>query len=269
MNSSRLYKLKWSFRFFAIKVKNLIRYQKSDWVMGRVACLGQDVFKILSLDFPIVNIQKGRVDYLCDVIKKPNLKTKSNHVISSIERNDIKDLILQQEIFYNLKKSPIALYMDSFSELTDQRFLNKKQKWSFCANYSDILHTKSFEREFEPLGLLNVDDLVQHYRNFFSLFRMIYGSVPIIFIHFPVKLDRREKFKVRFKKINEAIDILQNEFQPFYSFKVDEEIVDWPDGELPNNETFPYHYNDTTYQNFADQIRASMALKKVGNHNLQ
>ena len=250
--------LKWHLSPTFLAFRRRLKNSKEDWIMGRIACMGQDVLKLLNIGVPVINVQKGRIDYLCMIIQKTKNIARTGQVVSFIEREDIKGLILQQELRYgNLKKPPIALCMDSFSELTDQLFFHRKQKWSFCANFSDITHTVEFKKTFEAIGLLSVDILLEQYRNFFNLFRQRYPSAPIIFMHFPVNLDKREKFHLRYKKIKEAIDKLETEFEPFYSFAADEEIVDWPEELIPGLEKFPYHYNEDTYQDLADQIKAS------------
>jgi len=258
MQNKCLKNLRWFIRPLLSSFHRRFRYHNEDWIMGRVACMGRDVLKLLNIDVPVLNVQKGRVDYLNNIADNPKRKSRTAQVASFIERDDIKGLISQQEILYgNLKKTPIALYMDSFSELTDQLFYHRKQNWYFCANYSDINHTPEFEEKYETKGLLPVNALLEEYRLFFNSFRKKYNSVPILFLHFPVKLDKREKFHFRYQRIIEAIDILKDEFQPFYSFTVDEEIVDWPEELIPELENFPYHYNKATYQNLADQIETS------------
>jgi len=199
----------------------------------------------------------GSTSYLNNINNHRKFRTNTAKVVSFIERDDIRGLILQQEAgFGKSMRPPIALYMDSFSELTDQSFNHRKQNWYFCANYSDVIHSKEFERKFESLGLISVENLQEQYRLFFNLFRQHNESVPIIFMHFPVKLDKRAKFHLRYQRIKEAIDKLKTEFQPFYSFTVDEEIIDWPEELIPGLDNFPYHYNKATYQDLADQIKA-------------
>lgn len=264
MKNTKYNNIKWMIRPMLYALRNRIKNQKSDWIMGRVACMGQDVLKLLAIEVPMINVQKGRVDYLNDISEHPKYKIKISQVVSAIERNDIKGLMLQQQILYGFnKKPPIALYMDSFSELTDQRFYHKTQKWSFCANYSDIKHTPKFERMFESQGLIPLHDLLECYRKFFIEFRQIYGPVPIIFMHFPIKLDTRVKFHERFSAILKAVEQIKLEFSHFYSFTVDSNIVDWPEEKLPGLENFPYHYNIPTYQYLVDQIRSSGVLRTI------
>jgi|LakMenEpi03Aug12_release.lakeMendotaPanAssembly.Ray.scaffolds.fasta_scaffold220332_2 hypothetical protein len=252
--------IKWIIRPKVFVIRRIFKISKEEWIMGRIACMGQDVLKLLNIGVPILNVQKGRIDLISQ--KSKNI-VRTAQIVPFIYRDDIKDLILQQELLYgNMMKPPIALYMDSFSDLTDQLFLHRKKRWSFCANFSDINHTMEFKKKFEVIGLLSMDSLIEHYRFFFNLFRQRYPSVPIIFMHFPVKLDKREKFNFRYKKIKEAIDILEKEFQQFYSFTVDEEIVNWPEELIPGLEKFPYHYNKETYQNLANQIKESGVFAK-------
>jgi len=237
------------------------RSRTNDWVIGRVACMGQDVFKLLNVDLLMLNVQKGRVDFLIETTVNPKYRPITNKVVSFIERNDIKSLIAQQASWKWLStRKPKALYMDSYSELTDQMFVHKIQKWSFCANYSDITHSEKFKNQFESRGLIPVEDLLGYYRRFFTIFRNQYGNIPIIFLHFPVKLDKREKFHDRYQFILKAIDQVSLEFQPFYSFVADDSIVDWPEERIPGLENFPYHYNSQTYIDLAEQIKSKGLL---------
>ena len=249
-----LTKIKLIIRITLTKIRNIILVKKGNWIMGRVACLGQDVYKLTNSSIPLINYQKARVDYINDISNDSNSKVKTIKVNQFIKRKDIRNLILQQEIFDFFQKPPKALYMDSYSELTDQRFEEKIKKWAFNANFSDINHNKDFNGKFKSLGLLSESDLLDSYNSFFKTFRRKYGSVPIIFIHFPVKLDVREKFKLRYIEIKNAIDILKNEFQPFYSLEVDEYVVDWPEEYSSENEKFPYHYNKKTYEYLSNEI---------------
>jgi len=264
MKSKFFLTLKLAFPSLVVRIQRKLITHKRGWIMGRMACMGKDVLKLLNINAPLVNVQKGRVDYLNSIFKDPKLKTRAKRVCPHIKRNDIKELIIQQKILWEgSSKAPLAFFMDSFSELTDQRFYHKKQGWSFSANYSDIEHSANFMNTFESKGLLSVDDLIDSYRVFFDSIRQMYGQIPIIFMHFPVKLDERKKFKSRYKRIKEAIDQVKMEFQPFYSFEVNEEIVDWPKESSPELKSFPYHYNRETYQNLAKQIVKSDALSNV------
>ena len=263
MKNDLIKKIKWRILLILHSIKRKLFDRKKNWIMGRVACMGQDVLKLIEVEASIINVQKGRIDYLNKVSKSSKPKTRISQVVSNIERSDIRSLVLQQQLLSGIKKkAPIALYMDSFSELTDQEFCHQKEKWSFYANYSDINHTPEFKKIFKSKGLLDVDSLFEEYYKFFSSFRKKHGSVPILFLHFPVKLDNREKFKTRYSKIKEAIDKAKIEFQPFYSFEVDENIVDWPEVRIPGIEGFPYHYNKATYENFSEQIQLSRIFKE-------
>jgi len=248
--------------FYFIKTRFLNR--NKDWIMGRIACMGQDVFKQLNIDVKVLNIQKGRVDYLNSFSENSKFRARAHKVYYYIKSNDIKSLIFQQQFGYGIKKKPpLMLYMDSFSELTDKRFFYVNKKWSFCANYSDINHSLEFKRKFKSEGFLHEDNLFEQYHQFFSFFRNVYSNVPVIFLHFPVKLDNREKFKIRYLKIKEAIDKIKDEFRPFYSLEVDESIVDWPEDSPPELKDFPYHYNKETYQNLANQIRSAGVIELI------
>ena len=95
--------------FYFIKMRLLNRNR--DWIMGRIACMGKDVFKILNIDITVLNVQKGRVDYINSFSENSKFRTRSCKVYSHIKRNDIKSLIYQQQLVYGTKrKPPLMLY---------------------------------------------------------------------------------------------------------------------------------------------------------------
>jgi len=222
---------------------------------GRYACLGFDVLNLLGSLPPAFNVQKGRVDYLLDIIANPDNHARTIKVDPFMARMDIVPLIAQEEHFLSMPKHPPSfVYMDSYSELTDQLFIHKNKQWKFCCNYTDLNHSAQFSQLFDKSGLLPLEELEGYYRCFFKYIRETYGNVPIIFLHFPVKLDRREKFKTRHRNILSIVNTLAKAFQPFYSITVADDIVDWPEERPAGLENFPYHYNAITYKTLAAAV---------------
>jgi hypothetical protein len=226
--------------------------------------MGWDVLKLLKADLPVMNVQKGRADYLLDVTENAQIKTRTTRVMPFMERLDVVGLIAEQESWdWFSNRPPLVLFMDSFSELTDQLFIHRQNKWRFCCNYSDLQHSPELESQFETVGLLPVADLLMVYRRFFGMVRQCWGNIPIIFMHFPTILDKREKFQLRYEHILESVTQVAQEFQPFYSLAVDNSIVDWPLVKIPGLEDFPYHYNQRTYQTLAEKVRATGVFEKL------
>ena len=233
-------------------------------MLGRVACMGHDVFAQLNSPWPLFNLQKGRVDYLLDVLVDPRLRARPNKVARFLKRRDVLPFIAQEANLTWLKfPPPLALYMDSYSELTDQLFIHRRNNWRFCCNYSDLHHTPQFETQFITEGLMPLESMLLQYRRFFSMVRQRWQNVPIVFLHFPVKLDKRKKFQLRYKCILDSITQIEKEFQPFYSMMVDEAVVDWPEVRIPDLEDFPYHYNRATYIAFAGKVRNTGTFDSV------
>ena len=218
------------------------RRTRKPWILGRVACLGLDTYQLLNNRLPLYNIQKGRVDYLYMINTiKPAATTAADRVMKYIIRDDIKALILQQAFAdFSFATAPQMLYMDSYSELTDQLFVSKNSPASFCCNYTDL--SNEFTNEYTALGLLPENEFIEHYRVFFSFIRQKYGSIDIIFIHFPCKLETRETFVKRHHLIKEAINIVHTLFPPFYIHEVPDNIVAHAAGD-----DFPYHFSANTY----------------------
>jgi hypothetical protein len=256
-NLAFIYKKCWLYR---------LKYEKNKWVFSRVACLGKDVIKILKIDFPIFNLQKGRSDYIVNSLNHKNITPKVNIVSKYMLRKDIIPMLFQQKLIRNVFKlhEPEFIFIDSFSELTDQQFIHKIYKWMFNINYTDIniKHPKIWS-QFKCNGLLPDSEIEENYKKFFNKLRRHFGDIPIIFIHYPSKLDQREKFIKRSEVIKKSISKLKPSFEPFYDIYADNAVVDFCE-----DDKFPYHYSDKTYKNIASKIMALDIFKDSGNGNV-
>ena len=241
-----------------VSARRQVTMMRSPWVMGRIACLGSDVHRLIDARLPLVNTQKGRIDTLLGYRFNPQLRPNTARAASHFLRKDVIPFIAQQEAFaWPSANPPVALFMDSFSELTDQLFTERQMRRSLCANYSDVEHSEAFNRYYECPGLLNLEDIEEYYRDFYAAIRADFGRIPIIYLHFPIDLEKREKFRARHSAIVKAINAMTTEFAPFYSIEVDPGLPRWPDTRAPGNlEAFPYHYHSSTYANLAAKVRA-------------
>ena len=235
-----------------LKNKVLRQLWPFDWVLGRHACLGFDVLRALGCDLQNFNFQKGRVDTYLNSDINQYRKINLGYVKGILARRDILDLIAQQKYLHCLPKHPPKfILLDSFTELTDQLFRNKKVGWKFCCNSEDLLHTKVLKSEFTAEGLLNKELIQNYYEQLINFFENKYPNVPIIFLHIPKKLESREYYIERNNIIRGAIKNLSLKNKKLFPIAINEKIVDWkmnPDG---NPDYFPYHYNDETYIEYA------------------
>ena len=220
-------------------------------VLGRAACLGKDVFALrYSKDKRalLINQQKTREDLLCEWIDGRE-RPKSKQIRSHLSRTDIYPLIKEQEYLPWLKwKGCDFILMDSFSELTDQKFSHKQEGWSFCCHYSDIKHTPEFDALFENHGLLPIDDLENAYLKFFDLLNSLHPEKHIVFLHFPTSLDERKMYKERGAEILRVMKKIEEKNSYITNIFIDDNTVDWHE-----EDKFPYHYSKSTNATFLEQ----------------
>ena len=242
-----------------IKTRFIWRYWRGDWVLGRHACLGQDVYRLSGIKLPVFNIQKGRIDYLMDVLSDKKKKIKASIFNQHISRLDVAPLMRQLENFDRLPRTPpVFIYMDSFSELVDQLFVSRKEGWGASCVYSDINHTEKFEKNYLYGGLLNLENSIILYRIFFDKLISIYGQVPIIFLHFPSNLETRDLYITRAANIKNSIDMLALEYKNLISISIHPGDVERPENPPAGMESFPYHFNSRVYINFCDKFLKSL-----------
>jgi hypothetical protein len=230
------------------------KFQKTK-LLGRVACLGSEVISKLDLQKGLVNHQKSRVDFLLEVSKNPNIKPTAKDIYPFLKKKYIFGTIEQQESDFFLFKKPDYIFMDSFSELTDQLFVDKINGKHFLANYSDINHDENFNNRFYSKGLVEISDLSIIFDDFFNKVSVIYPDTIVIFIHFPTIFDKRKKFQERGNNIIKIINELSKKYHFLNSISLDDEFVFKSEDESDELKDFPYHYGKATYEKFAEIIK--------------
>jgi len=229
-------------------------FKRNDYILARSACLGLDIIALKFPDGKLVNQQKVRADLFLSWIDgdtRPNAEVVKQFML----REDVFPFIEQQSKlpWLTAKKSNEFIVIDSFSELTDQKFVSKSEGWSFCCHYSDLEHSGTFTNEFECHGLLNADDFELTYDRFFQFIFDTYPEKKVIFINFPTTLDNRKLYKERGEKIKAVIDKLSAKYNNVISIGLDDKQV------LPHeNDDFPYHFGKPTYLLFVAEINKAL-----------
>lgn len=215
-------------------------------IVCRTACMTNDALKLLGIR-PTLNIQKGRIDFLN---KKREISTYRPKIksILFIDRNDIIPLILFQRTNFtqDISKAKFII-MDSYSELTDQLFIDKTDpKNVFLANYSDV--KKKYRDNLHCKGLINPTKLTEEYRKFFTYIRRINPSIEIVFCFFPIELEKREVFINQNSYIKKALQEIENEFT-IKTIHIPKQKVS------PHQfDELPYHYGNLVYEYLAAQL---------------
>lgn len=211
-----------------------------DVVFGRSACVGQDVLRLRQSktgeNIRFINLQKGRLDLFFDWLDgstAPNPELIKPYII----RPDVFGLIRQQRSIKWLKYSnPKYLFIDLYSELTDQKFTHRKEGWSFACHYSDINHSGDFDQAFTSDGLMPKEDFEFFYDKLFTWFNINYPVRPIIAVHYSARYDERSEFKERVACQNQALRELAPKYPNLINLELTEEDF----------LVFPYHYSDKT-----------------------
>lgn len=220
-------------------------------VIGRTACLGQAVFDLrhkASRRPILVNQQKARVDSLLEMLDG-HPPIRSRRLRNIFVRNDVFKLIRQQEKFpYAHWKDCDYILWDSFSELTDQKFVHKKGGWAFYSHYSDVRHSPEFDEQFSCEGLIPLESIEPAYRRFFAYLGQKFPQKKIVYIHFSAKLDSRVSFKSRETEIRAILKRLEPEFPQLLNIYIDDSAV-----ERHEDDAFPYHYGQRTNKAYLDR----------------
>jgi hypothetical protein len=252
-------RLRWAAYVRARSVVWPLRYRAPAPILGRHACLGADVLAVMRPDRTVINIQKGRVDYMLDCWDNPAMRARTREAVAHVAREEIVPCVVQEELLYDWcsPQRPLALYMDSMAELADQRFAHKTNGWSFLCVYGDTTRSKELTHTFESQGLLPLESLETLLGKFFGEVRRRFGEIPIFYLHFPTALETRLKYIERATSIRTVVDKLSAVLSRLHSVSVDESIVKFAEDAPHNMQEFPYHYNRATYVEFARKLSAT------------
>jgi hypothetical protein len=160
-------------------------------------------------------------------------------------------------IYYRQKLPPNFIVMDDFSELTDSSIRLTKSGFRFFANVSDLRSEVKNSKDIRIDGLFDISELEQSYFKLFNEFQRLWGSLPIVFIHFPTKLDSRILYATRSLAIKNAISKLALEFKNLNQIIIPDEKVEF--SESLDGHSFPYHYSNQLYPYVANQVAQALA----------
>lgn len=238
----------------AEKLRHLVNariFRNKQKVLGRVACLGSDLFVLRfkrKYGCHLINQQKVRVDLYLEWLAseaRPKPALVQNHMM----RADVYPLIVNQAMLPWLGERDFKfLLMDSFAELTDQKFTHRDEGWSFCCHYSDLEHTADFDKDFVNHGLLPIEEIETSYTRFFEWFEKEHPGKAVVFVHFPTALDQRALYKDRGAEIFRVMTKLQSTKQFIHNLSVDDKSVGWRE-----SDRFPYHFSKATNLAFVEQ----------------
>ncbi len=238
--------LNFYYRFLCITLTN------KKFILARCCCLGNSLFERTlpknSDRLRILNLQEIRVDVF------PPDKIINHQTIRKFNGNYYIFNLLQQLCFFSWGRVTDIdfLLMDSFSELTTKKFINKKDKWFFVAHNSSVNQDADFKENFDNGGMMEIDRFEYEYRKFFDWFESKYPNKPVYFFHFPTTLDSRQIYKIRAQKIRDVVDALAAEKKYLHSISVEDSFVDWSESDFEHKE--PYHFFSKTYEEFVNKL---------------
>lgn len=227
------------------------KFLKQNYIVSRAACLVNDSFNMLSNRNHRINFQKSRADVLNINFSK---RIKPKIIDVRYVQDFLYSVYLEQyfDFWKNIPKTDFFI-MDSYSELTDQLFVNYKSENLFCSNYSDV--DKKALDHYNCKGLLEKNDIEKEYSKLFKNLRLLNKDLKIIYVFFPIINETRANFINQNAAIINAINNLMNEHKLI--------VIKIPNDILKKNKIgeFPYHYNKEVYDFLSKKLNYLLKAK--------
>lgn len=223
------------------------------WIWGRLACLGKETLAHLGLEASVVNHQKARADYVVDAYLDPGSRVRPGELAPELfVRKDVLDLQSELADLGFAGEPPLAIFLDSFSELTDQRFYHREHGWSFCSHYSDV--DGNDLKEFVSTGLLPMELIPGSIFSMIRVLRSFWPESPIFYIHFPTDLDARPQYRERAETIRGALERIRTRVDGVFSIEAHPLLVAADPDAPPELVGFPYHFHRDVSLDLAAKI---------------
>lgn len=240
------------------------------WVFNRTACLGSDVLKLSLPEIKSArrfHLQKVRIDVLAKHIRLPFFR-KRNLVPLSVRRVMVREdgwghVDQQNSHLMRHQHPPIFCLIDSYSELTDQRFVHTLSGSYFHANYADVSKEALADGSVRSEGLLDLDDAIRHFENLISTIENLWGPVPIFLLTYPKDLESRQRFLVRGEQLDSIFEVLAHTYQNVNLIAGPAEAVEADENEIAQGQVFPYHYDKRVKEELARNLLEACRLAGV------
>ena len=173
----------------------------------------------------------------------------------SMHRKDVWGLVDQQNTRLGRKVSaPQFILIDSYSELTDQKFSPINGGYQFYANFTDVKPSNFLHQKLRSEGLIDLDGVLCHYNHFLRTVLERWGRIPVFLMEYPTDLETRAKFIDR-AMIIRAIYLELEQSWPDVKFLQSSGAAVGPNArEEHQGQVFPYHYREDYYEEMAESL---------------
>lgn len=239
-------------------------YRTERWVLSRTACLGNDSLELVQpikqLKIPRSNLQKNRVDHLNFQLKGGIAKTaRSEEIVGEA----IFKMVQKQGRIPNFKYArPLFILIDTFSELTDQKFTTHDGR-VFYANYTDVNPRFIQNGEILASGRIASSEILGNYTEMCRRLDTIWPDVTIIFLAYPTYYESRSDLLAQSAAIRSAIySVAEDRLKT----KIIEVPVETVKQDIKTDD-YPYHFGNKTKMHIAQEI-ITFVSKLQSNHRL-
>jgi hypothetical protein len=241
-----------------LRLRFIKAHPKSPWILTRTACLGNDVASIAFPQTPVLRFQKTRIDQLEEILNSGERRPFGIipfRLKRSIARDDVWPLISRQnQRISDSAPAPFMIIIDSYSELTDQEFKEKKSSSVFFANYSDLRAEDIEAGIIVSNGLIDIGLAEKIFDNFMSAVERRWGPVPTVFLAYPPNLESRQKYLDRSEAIVKMFENLERRWPNAYFLKERLAEIRASEEDAEKSVVFPYHYESGLYRHLANLV---------------
>jgi hypothetical protein len=212
-------------------------------IFSRVACFGRLVIEDRNIirNSRVYNFQKARMDYINLVL---------NGAIPSYEDDEDLNKLISNSELQEFQKQNLSIsgfdfknisyfIIDTFSDLTDRKFIIGGSSKYFFSHYGDLDRKSDVYKDVEDHGLVDLVQLKVEYKNFVEKVTKLNPNSQIIFINYPTKFEQRVEYIQRGKAIAQALDEISQSNKNIHNIYLSE-------GQVKSVDPFPYHFDEQT-----------------------
>jgi len=204
----------------------------------------------------MVRDEKARTDFFLDhlAVGSPSREDVTRYLDVDRMSASLRTYALGQTARSTLEtRGHQLIVMDSYSDMNFAAWRHRKQGWKLWVNQKFIRDRGEFERDFEPVGQLTLDESLRAHAELIARLRERNGEIPVLYLNQPIAYYPRLLPREEFRRL--GLELERSVPNVFYGDIPDDELEPDDLGSCGPGQTL--HFTGPTYRKMI-----SVALEK-------
>jgi hypothetical protein len=217
---------------------------RGDCCSRRAVFMNRDLF---GANPQMVRDEKSRTDFLLDhlVMGSPTPEDVNRYVDLDRLKGSHRDYAITQTTRDTLAVAGARLIiLDSYADMNFKAWRHRERGWKMWIYPAYLRDQAEFDRDFESLGYLSLDEAVELNARLIERYRSQVGDVPVLYLQQPTAFYRKLDHRIEFRRL--GMELQKSVPNVFVGDVDDSQLV--PDDMGSSGPGQTLHFDGTTYR---------------------